>query len=174
MLLLGVALLGLLVASVLGARALVDAPVVVPPAPALPPPPVSAPTRVPPPTTPVARVAEAPVAVAPAPAPLPTPAPVPETTVMLQPPVDMPEARDELPHDKPVEEALLMMTGGTPTVEQAREAAQVFAECLRRRPQDYRCSTGLKLAREKQVPRPPLVPFRKPMTPRPEPEAVEQ
>jgi hypothetical protein len=138
------ALVLVLAGAVLGARALINAPIDLPP----PPPVVVVAAPVAPPRPAPTPTLDTP---APPPAPMqPLPAPV---AVVEAPPVVQPDQPPALVHDVAVEDAWALVHTENVSREQARAAAEVFVECKHNRPSDYRCASGLKLAQRLQLPR---------------------
>jgi hypothetical protein len=152
-----------LAAAVLGARALVNAPIVVPPVEVSAAPVVSVaptPLRV---VSSAPLVARVPTDVAPPPRPPPPPREQPFIEVPApRPAVESPFANE---NSAAVADAFRQVVGPTATPQTARQAISFFEQCLREAPGNRRCAEGLTAAKERadqanpdQLTPPPQVP----------------
>jgi hypothetical protein len=156
MTLLGLGLGALLAAAVLGSRALLNAPIDLPPPPPMPQ--VAVPVHAP---TPIVReyVAPAaqptPVAIAPPPVQPPPVQPPPPPVAVAEPPA-VPQPDDENPflneNSAEIDYAYALVYGAVSTPDSARIAAEVFERCIKQAPENHRCQRGLVAAQERQQP----------------------
>ncbi len=141
-----IALVAVLASAIVGARALVNAPIVVPPVEV-----ASAPV-VPLSPTPIRVVSSG---------PLPVPAPVPTAALAPAPPPPRDQGFVEVPAPRPVEspfanensvevaDAFRQVVGPGATPQTARQAISFFEHCLKEAPGNRRCAEGLTAAKER-------------------------